>query len=132
MATYASSILGLGVLAALMLVQVVIADVVGILRRHIPGTPVEPAHSDSLFRVTRTVANTNETVVIFVCALLFCMLTNASPINTAYATWSYVGCRFIYAACYYSNQQTLRSIAFGMSLIALASLIVIGISTNIV
>ena len=126
---FSASIAGLGVLAALMLVQVIVADVVGILRRHTPGTPVNPEHADALFRVTRTVANTNETIAIFICALAFCILTDASIEYTAYATWIYVGSRMVYAACYYANQQLMRSVSFGVSLLALAAMLIIGLTT---
>ena len=127
---YAGSVAAFGAAAALMLVQLVIADVTGIVRKHAPGTAVREDHSDVLFRVTRTVANTNESIGIFVCALLFCVLAAASPWYTAVAAWAYVGFRLVYAICYYSNLQTARSIAFGLSVASLLALLIIGTVTR--
>ena len=116
-------------MAALMLVQLTISDAVGIIRKHSPGSPVVGDHADLLFRVTRTVANTNESIAIFVCAILFCILSSASPSYTAYAAWIYVIMRALYALCYYTNLQTMRSTCFGIAALALAGLIGVGIFT---
>ena len=126
---YHSAISALGVLAILMLVQLIIADVLGISNRHVPGTPVEANHAYPLFRAGRVVGNTNESIAIFLCALLFCIFAKASPTYTAYATWGFVVLRGIYAVCYYSNQSTARSITFALSLLALLALILIGFFT---
>ncbi len=125
--TYSSSIATLGFVAALMFVQVLISDALGLLRKKIPGTPVEPKHSNPLFRTSRTVANTNETIAIFICALLFCMLSSASPTYTAYAAWTFVISRALYAVCYYADIRLFRSVVFGVSLFALAGMIAVGI-----
>lgn len=124
---YSSSITTLAVMAAIMLVQLITADVTSICRKHIPGTSVSDDHSDFLFRVTRTVANTNESIAIFVCVLLFCILSGASPTLTAYGAWTYVTSRGVYAVCYYANLQTLRSICFGLSALALIGLLLVGV-----
>ena len=128
-ATYGSTIYALGALAILTLIQLLVADVVGITRKHIPGTPVLGDHSDLLFRVTRTVANTNESIAIFLCAVLFCILSSASPTFTAYAAWTYVFSRIFYAFCYYTNLQTMRSICFVVVALSLLALILIGFMT---
>ena len=129
LASYGASVAALGAVGALMLVQLLIADVTGIKSKHTPGTAVEGDHSDVLFRVSRTVANTNESVAIFVCALLFCILGSASPAYTAGAAWTYVVLRLVYAICYYANLQTLRSISFALSLVSLLVLLLIGLLT---
>ena len=123
---YSAAVLALGVMAALMLVQLLVADVVGIRRRHVPGTPVPAEHDDLLFRVARTVANTNESIAIFLGALLFCVLAGASPDVTASAAWAFVGCRAAYAACYYANIKLARSAFFALSPLALVVLLVAG------
>ena len=128
--TYDVSISALGYVAVLMLIQVLVSDVVGISRKHTPGTSVDGDHSDLLFRVSRTVSNTNETVAIFIAALLFCILSSASPSLTGYAAWGYAISRTLYAGCYYGNLQVLRSICFGFSLLALAFLIGVGFVTG--
>ncbi len=113
----------------LMLIQLIVADVVGIRRKHVPGTPVPADHADVLFRASRTVANTNESIVIFVLLVLYCVFSQASPTLTATAAWVYVGSRLIYAICYYANAQIFRSIIFGVSLLALAALLFVGLLT---
>jgi len=125
--TYSSSIATLAAIASIMLVQLLIADTTSILRKQVPGTKVNDDHNDLLFRVTRTVANTNETIAIFVCVLLFCILSGASPTFTAYAAWSYISFRAAYAICYYTNLQTLRSICFGLSALSLLALLLVGV-----
>ena len=124
--SYSGAALALGAMAVVMLVQVLIADVVGIRRRHLPGSPVAADHADALFRVTRTVANTNESIAIFLAALLFCMLNGADPGHTTYGAWAFVASRIAYAACYYANVQLLRSVCFGLSLLSLLAILIIG------
>lgn len=126
LATYSLSIGALGFVAALMLIQIVISDAIGIMGRHVPGTPVEPNHALPMFRASRTVANTNESVAIFIAGLLFCILMGASASLTAVAAWGYALARLAYAICYYANLQTLRSICFGVSLLALFTLLIGG------
>lgn len=123
---YAATVLAVGTMGALLLVQILIADVVGIKRRHVPGSPVAGGHEDLLFRVSRTVANSNESIAVFLCAVLFCVGAGASPAYTAYAAWGYVGARAAYALCYYLNAQTPRSLVFALSLLALLTLLVLG------
>ncbi len=124
---YGLSITALGAVAALMLVQVLVADLLGIANKHTPGSLVEADHGRAFFRATRAVGNTNESVAIFICALLFCMFSQASPSYTAYAAWAYAISRALYAVCYYGNLQILRSTVFGVSLLALVALLVIGV-----
>lgn len=113
-------------MAALLLVQVIIADVLGIRSRHIPGAPVPADHGDPLFRATRVVANSNESIAVFILAILLCVLSEASAQYSGYAASAFVGARLMYALCYYFNLQTLRSVVFGISLLALAVLLGIG------
>ena len=123
---YTAAISALGAMALLMFVQVIVVDVVGLRAKHSPGSAVEADHGNILFRVSRTVANTNESIAVFILALLFCVLSGASPAYTGYAAWAYVIARILFALCYYTNQQTLRSVCFGLSLFSLASLLVTG------
>jgi len=127
--TYTASIASLGAIGSVMLIQLIIADATGIFRKHVPGTKITDDHNDLLFRVSRTVTNTNESIAIFVCVLLFCAFSGASPEFTAYAAWSYVSFRVAYATFYYLNLQTLRSISFGFSALALLALLLVGIFT---
>ena len=123
---YSSSIGALGYVGALLLIQLLVADVTGIRSGHSPGSPVPADHGNVLFRVTRTVANMNESIAIFLCGLIFCWLSAASPSHTAVAAWAYAASRTLYAACYYADLRVPRSVCFGLSLLALAALPIIG------
>lgn len=127
--TYGLAIAALGYISALMLVQILVSDVLGIAKKHTPGTPVRADHSDALFRASRTVGNTNESIAVFICALLFCILSSAPAGYTAVAAWFFVACRTLYALFYYANLKVLRSVSFGLSLFALGALVVIGAFT---
>lgn len=127
LSSYPYLVSAIGTLAFLLIVQIVIADVVGILSKHIPGSAVETDHGSLLFRASRVVANTNESIAVFILASAFCVLTNAAPYATGVAAWVYVSARFLYALCYYANQQTMRSIIFGISLLALGGQLIIGL-----
>ena len=112
----------------LMFCQLLIADFIGIRSKHLPGAQVPADHDNLLFRATRAVANSNESIAIFLLAVLFCMLAGASASLTAYAAWGFVVARFFYAICYYSDLRLPRSILFGLSLIAIAVLLILGFS----
>ncbi len=129
---YAFAISAFGAMAALMLIQVLASDVVGIVRKHPPGGSVEPDHSNPLFRASRTVANTNESIAVYVCALLYCTLASAHPIYTGYLAWAFVIARALYAACYYANLKIMRSVCFGLSLLVLAAMLIVGVTTSAV
>ncbi len=118
-----------GFMALLLLVQVLVVDVLGLRAGHTPGTPVAPDHRDALFRATRTVANSNESIAVFILAVLFCIFSGASPDYSGYAAVAFVVARTLYAICYYGNLQILRSIVFGISLLSLAALIATGAFT---
>ncbi len=124
--TYEVTINAIGALALLLLLQILVADVVAIRSKHTPGSPIAGGHADLLFRVSRTVANSNESIAVFILAVLFCVLSGASPAFTGYAAWGYVAARVLYAFCYYSNLQILRSTVFGISLLCLVGLLVLG------
>jgi len=104
-----------------------IADFVGIRLKHIPGSTIPSDHSNFLFRASRVVADTNETIAIFILAIIFCVFSSASPQSVAFISWIFFILRFCYAVCYYCNLKILRSVVFGISLLALIALIVIGV-----
>ena len=126
--TYSMTILALGVLAIAMFVQLLVADVIGLRSGHVPGSLAPADHDNLLFRATRTVANANESIAIFVLAIFFCMLSGAPAGPTAYAAWAFVIARVLYAICYYANLKVLRSSVFSISLLAIAALLIIGCS----
>ncbi len=123
---YESTVLAMGAMAGLMLIQLLVADATGIRLKHTPGSAVASDHDSFLFRSSRTVANTNESIAIFVLASLFCILSNANPVHTAYASWGFVAARAVYVVCYYGDFRLLRSVTFGISLLFLIALLIIG------
>ena len=116
-----------GALGVLLLVQLLIADVIGITSKHTPGTSPEANHGNALFRATRTVANTNESIAIYLVLVLFCIFNGADATLTGYLSWAYVAGRSIYALCYYFNQRTMRSITFGVTLLVLIGMLIVGL-----
>ena len=125
---YSESVIALGVLAVLMLVQLLIADVIGIKQKHIPGTSVPSDHKLLLFRATRTVANTNESIGIFLVAFVFAVLSGASTSWVGYSVWGFVIARAIYALMYYADRRMMRSIVFVFVLLSMLSLIAAGMA----
>lgn len=118
-----------GALALLLLIQILVADFFGIRAKHLPGSLVAANHADPLFRATRTVANTNESIAAYLVVILFCVFSGANATYTGYLSWAYVVARAGYAVCYYCNIQILRSILFGISLLALLGLVLTGMFT---
>ncbi|CAA0093157.1 Uncharacterised protein [Halioglobus japonicus] len=123
---YQGTISAMGAMSLLLFCQLLVADAVGIRSGHIPGAAIATDHDNLLFRVTRTVANSNESIAIFILAVVFCIFAKASPQYTGYAAWGFVMSRAAYALCYYFNIKLLRSIIFGVALICLAALMVLG------
>lgn len=123
---YQQTVTAIGAMALLMFVQTLIVDVVGMRAKHVPGSTVAVDHENLLFRVSRAVGNTNETIAIFLLGVIFCMLSGANPQQTAIAAWGFVAARGLYALCYYFNLKILRSTVFGVVLLSLLSLVVIG------
>lgn len=113
-------------LAILLLLQVLVVDISALRAKHIPGTPVEANHDNFLFRATRTVANTNETIALYIVTVLFCLFSGANPDHTGYLSWAYVAARAAYAGCYYFDLRLWRSVCFGASLLSLVALLVVG------
>lgn len=126
MQAYEFTLYAVGALALLLLFQLLVADVVGIVSKHTPGSAINGGHDDVLFRVSRTVANSNESIAIFVLSVMFFIFMGASSTYTAYGAWGFVASRVLYAVFYYSNLQLLRSVVFGISLLCSASLLAIG------
>ncbi len=127
MTGYSSSILGLGVFGFLYLVQLIVADIAGLRAKHTPGSPVEGGHDDFFFRTYRAHANTTESVGVFILLALFAIISGGDPVWTASVIWTYVGSRALHTGFYYLNIQLLRSVSFGLGVLALVVLFGIGI-----
>ena len=131
LASYESTVLSWGALALLLLIQITVVDIVSLRARHVPGTPVEANHDNLLFRVSRTVANTNESIAAYLVLVLFCIFSGADAAYTGYLSWTYVLGRAAYAVCYYLNLQLPRSACFGVTLLAMVGLLVIGAAPHV-
>lgn len=125
---YASTVWAMGMSGALLLIQLLVVDLAGIKARHRPGTPVEADHGNFLFRATRAHANTNESIAAFTLLALFGVLSAASPGWLNALSWVYVAARVAHMVCYYAGFQLPRSVAFGVGLVALFGMLVVGVS----
>src|SRR5438876_9648023 len=115
----------MGATGGVLLIQLLVLDVAGLKVRHRPGTPVEADHGNFLFRASRAHANTNESIAAFILLALFGVLSAAPAgwLNTL--AWVYVLARIAHMLCYYANVQLLRSLSFGVGLVALLGLLIV-------
>ena len=121
---YQSLIMAMLAMGVLMLVQLLVVDVLGILSKHKPGTPVEADHDLPLFRAVRALANTNESIAIFLLFSVAGVLSQAEPGRLAGFAWTYLAGRLGHMVFYYANLQIARSAAFALSVVGLAGLCV--------
>ena len=126
---YQVTVLIIGLVAVLQLLQLIVLDVMAIRRKHAPGKPIEAEPSDPLFRASRTFYNTNETLGLFILIVLFAMLSGGSAWWVNACSIVYFISRVIYAVAYYAGISALRSTVFGISLVALLALLIVGFST---
>jgi len=63
---YKITILVIGLTGFIFLLQLLVADIIGIKAKHTPGHPVTANHDDLLFRVSRTFSNSNESAAILI------------------------------------------------------------------
>jgi len=116
---YMPTIWAMGSTGFLMLIQLLVADLAGVKSRHKPGTPVAPDTESFFFRATRSHANTNESVGIFILLAVSGLFSSAPPQWLNVMAWVYFTSRAVHMLCYYANRAMFRSIAFGFSLAAL-------------
>ena len=122
--TYSGVLAGWVVLAGLVLLQAVVADVAAIRAKHTPGMPVTSGHDDFLFRAVRAHSNTIENLSLFALLSLGAMLLGVAPATARNLVWAFVASRVLHMAAYYSDQRLLRSGAFTLGFVALAGLFV--------
>lgn len=121
--SYGLTIMTVGAIGGLLLIQLLVVDFAGITGGHAPGTPVSVDHEKFLFRAVRAHANTNESVASFVLLVLFALLMSA-PANWVNGSCVlYLVGRVGHMCCYYANIKILRSVFFGASLIGLLALL---------
>ncbi len=124
---YQWSVLWLGLTGALSLLQLLAFDFMAIKLKHPPGHPIEASHSNLLFRLSRAHANTNETMGAMIVLFLFALFTAADSdwVNRFMA--AYFVTRVGHMICYYAGWSALRGVVFGLSLLALLGLFVLGL-----
>lgn len=128
---YGATIWSMGLMAMLMLLQLVVLDVAGIRAGHVPGAPVSGGHDDFFFRAHRAHANTNESIAIFVLAALFGILRNASPWWLNGAAVVYVAARVAHMLCYYADVRLARSASFVVAFAALIVMLAAGVAAGL-
>lgn len=126
-APYQTAILCLGLMSGLLIVQILVADVVAIARKHTPGMPIDDGHDNFLFRSARTAANSNETLAAFIGSLLFCILIGADATWVNGLTALYLAGRLGHMICYYLNWKLARSAIFALTVISILGLVGTGL-----
>ncbi len=116
---YDWTIAALGLTGVMMLIQCVVADVAGMKVGHKAGRPVPADVGSFHFRATRALANTNETVAIFIVLALAGILSNANSGWLNGGAGIYLASRIGHMGCYYADQRTARSAMFAISLVGL-------------
>ena len=105
--------------AILMLVQLLTADIAGLASNHVPGTAVPQEHNRFLFRANRALANTNESIAIFLMLAGLLVVFGADPVASGYAGLTFLAGRILHSLCYWFDLRIARSAAFVIALIGL-------------
>ena len=123
---YTPALIAFALAGALMLLQLLVADLAAIRAHHPPGSPVATNHGDFLFRATRAHANTNESIAVFLIAVSFGVLSAASPSWINFLSGVYLVARTGHMLFYYLNLQLPRSLSFAASVLSLFGMLVTG------
>ena len=124
---YNITVLVMGLAGLTFFLQLTVVDVMGLKTRHTPGHPIPADHSNFLFRASRTLSNTNESVAIFILFVCFSILSSANAQWLNISAVVYLVGRVAHMLFYYSNLKLCRSISFAVSLIGLMAMFVVGI-----
>ena len=122
---YHSTLVACVVLAGLIMVQVLVADLAGMKAKHVPGMPVADGHASFHFRAVRAIGNTNETLGLFLLLAALAIVLGANPKWTNALTWMYVAGRAGHMTFYYAKAGLARSVAFGVGLAAQFGLLIV-------
>ncbi|WP_440056912.1 MAPEG family protein (plasmid) [Pseudoalteromonas sp. T1lg65] len=125
--TYKITVLVIGLIGLLAFIQLAVIDIASIKAKHIPGHPIPANHNTFLFRASRALANTNESVAIFILFVAFALLSSANPQWLNIGSSVYLLGRMGHMIFYYLNFKLLRSIAFAISLMGLLTMFIAGI-----
>ena len=122
---YHSTLVACAALAGLLMTQVLVADLAGIRAKHVPGMPIADGHASFLFRSARALANTNETLGLFLLLVGLALAFGAAAKWVDLCAWIYVAARLGHMTSYYARRGLARSIAFGIGLGAQFALLVL-------
>lgn len=124
---YKITILIAGLTGLMLLIQILVADILAIKKKHTPGYPVASDHDDILFRAIRVHSNTNESIGIFSLCVLFGVLSGASVFYLNVFSSIYFLSRVGHMFFYYCDLRLARSISFALSLVGLAGMLITGL-----
>ena len=124
---YQWAVLVLGLTGALSLFQLLLFDLMAIKLKHPPGYPIESSHKNLLFRLSRAHANTNETMGVMILLFLFSVLSTADSDWVNNLMIGYFAARVMHMICYYAGWSVLRGVIFGLSLLCLIGLFIVGL-----
>lgn len=122
---YTSALAACVTLGGLIFIQVLVVDFAGIKAKHVPGMPVTDGHASFLFRAVRALANTNETLGLFLLLMFAALLLQASAAWVNGLAWSFTVARGLHMVCYYARWGSARGIAFGAGLLAQFGLLIV-------
>jgi len=128
-APYKITLLVAGLTGLMMLIQIIVADIAAIKARHTPGYPIKPDHASFLFRATRALANTNESIAVFILLLFFGVFSASNALYMNIFSSVYLASRIAHMCFYYGNFKLARSISFPLSLIGLFGMFITGLMT---
>ena len=126
---YQSTVVACVALAALIFIQVLVADYASIKSKHVPGMPVTDGHASFHFRAVRALGNTNETLGLFLLLAGLAVLLGANARWTGIMAWVYVAGRTGHMLFYYARMGLARSSSFGISLAGQFGLLVLCVAT---
>jgi len=124
---YETTILVIGLIGLMQLVQLLIADVSAIRSGKTPGFPTGPDHGSFVFRAERAFMNTNESVTIFLLFACFSIMSSANPSWLNSLSVTYALSRLLHMLFYYFDVKLARSAVFVVSLLALAGMFIVGL-----
>ena len=128
LAPYLPTVWCLLAVGGLILVQLLVADLIGLRNGHVPGDTVVASHKDLHFRATRAHANTNESVTAFVPLVLVGVALGADAGWLNGLSIAYCGARVAHMVCYWLGFSMARSLSFIVSLVSLFGLLIVGIA----
>ncbi len=119
LSAYNITIIAMGSIGILLLLQLIVFDVVAIKAKHTPGSSIAVDHNNFIFRAYRAHANTNESIAIFILFAIFGMLSAANPVWLNIFSGTYLLGRLGHMLCYYAGISNARSICFGIGIVGL-------------